>query len=200
MSEEKSFSDGISRPWIELNNFCWSLVYEKTLGRLTSISLLGPSREFNHKLIQGFAAWVSLYPTTFNYQMVLTEIQIHALEELIRELILRSERGESVKEGAELQQLWSRIIDRIYEKTFCVEDNLRVRGQFLNAINHYKLCQQDLIELWMKTMNLPIRSEIDEVHRSIYELRKEVKRLKKTLANDQPIVSQKPLIHPEVEP
>ena len=28
-------------------------------------------------------------------------------------------------------------------------------------------------------MNLPLRSEVDEIHKSMYELRKEVKRLKK---------------------
>jgi polyhydroxyalkanoate synthase subunit PhaE len=191
MSEEKRFSDGLSRPWIELNNFCWNLVYEKTLGSLASIPLLGPGREFNHKLMQGFAAWASLYPTAFNYQIVLTEIQIHALEELIRELVSRSERGETIQEAAQLPQLWSCIVDRIYEKTFCVEDNLKVRGQFLNAINHYKLCQQDLIEMWMNMMNLPVRSEVDEVHQSIYELRKEVKRLKKKLASDQQLSPSK---------
>ena len=187
MSEEKSFSDGISRPWIELNNFCWNLVYEKTLGSLTSLPLFGPGRELNHKLIQGFAAWASLYPAAFNYQMVLTEIQVHALEELIRELISLSERGEAIKESAQLQRLWSNIVDKIYERTFCLEDNLRVRGQFLNAINYYKLCQQDLMEMWMKTMSLPIRSEVDEIHKHIYELRKEVKSLKKKLASDAQI-------------
>jgi archaellum component FlaC len=34
----------------------------------------------------------------------------------------------------------------------------------------------------MKMMNLPIRSEVDEIHKNIYELRKEVKSLKKKLA------------------
>lgn len=183
MPEEKSFSDGISKPWIELNNFCWNLMYEKTLGGLTSIPLLGPNREFNHQLMQGLAAWVNLYPTTINYQMVLAEIQIHALEQLIRELISRSERGEAVTEGTQLQQVWSGIVDKIYEKTFCAEANLKVRGQFLNAINHYKLCQQDLLELWMQKINLPIRSEVDEIHQAIYDLRKEVKSLKKKLAH-----------------
>ena len=36
--------------------------------------------------------------------------------------------------------------------------------------------------MWMKMMNMPLRSEVDEVHKNIYELRKEVKALKKALA------------------
>jgi uncharacterized protein YlxW (UPF0749 family) len=38
------------------------------------------------------------------------------------------------------------------------------------------------MELWLRLMNIPARSEVDEVHKNIYELRKEVKILKKTLA------------------
>ena len=37
-------------------------------------------------------------------------------------------------------------------------------------------------EIWLKTMNLPLRSEVDEVHQNIYHLRKEVKMLKQALA------------------
>jgi polyhydroxyalkanoate synthesis regulator phasin len=37
------------------------------------------------------------------------------------------------------------------------------------------------MEIYLRSMNLPTRSEVDEIHRTIYELRKEVKSLKKAL-------------------
>jgi polyhydroxyalkanoate synthesis regulator phasin len=46
------------------------------------------------------------------------------------------------------------------------------------------------MEEWMKLMNLPTRSEIDEVHQNIYSLRKEVKQLKKQLAQIESVESQ----------
>jgi class III poly(R)-hydroxyalkanoic acid synthase PhaE subunit len=196
---EKKFSDGIAKPWIELNKFCWNFVYEKTLGTLTQIPSLGPSRGFNNEIMQAFDAWAQLYPTSIDYQMVLTEIQIQSFEELLRELISLAERGETVKDWQQLQQLWSRIADQVFEKSFCSEENLKVRGRFFNASNNYKLCQQRLLEMWLKTINMPIRSEVDEVHKSIYELRKEVKSLKKTLAqHEAPAIlpnSEEPPLH-----
>ena len=44
------------------------------------------------------------------------------------------------------------------------------------------LDQQQLIEMFLKMNNLPTRTKVDEIHRSIYELKKEVKSLKKALA------------------
>ena len=100
----------------------------------------------------------------------------------MRELISLAEKGEKVKDWRQFQQLWGRVADQVFEKAFCDEENLKVRGRFLNALNTYRLYQQDLMEVWMKMMNLPSRGEIDEVHKTVYELRKEVKQLKKALA------------------
>ena len=179
LAASAKLSEAAARPNDRQPTF-WNWMYEAT-GSLTQMPLLGISRGFNHKLIQTVEAWVKLYPTSFDYQKLLAEIQIRALEQLTRELILLLQKGEPVS-LPQVQQLWSGTADRLFEQAFCSEDNLRVRGQLLNAVNHHKLCQQELLELWMKTLNMPIRSEVDEVHQSIYELRKEVKRLKKSLA------------------
>jgi polyhydroxyalkanoate synthase subunit PhaE len=171
-----------SKPWIELNNLYWNLFYEKTLGSLVQIPLLGPNRGFSDTLLRAFGAWAKLYPTNIDYQLVIAEIQLQSFAELMRELNLSMEKGEKIEDWQQFQQLWSRIADKVFEQAFCSEDNLKVRGKLLNAINHYKLCQQELIEIWMTSINLPTRSEVDEVHKNIYDLRKEIKSLKKNLA------------------
>jgi len=171
-----------SKPWIELNDLYWNLVYEKTLGSLTRMPLLGPSRGFNNKLTRVFDAWAKLYPTSIDYQIVLAEIQMQSFSELMQELILLAAKGETVKDWQQFLSLWGHTADKVFEKAFCSADNLKIRGRFLNAINHHKLCQQEVMEVWMTMMNMPIRSEVDEVHKSVYELRKEVKSLKKVLA------------------
>ena len=41
------------------------------------------------------------------------------------------------------------------------------------------------MEVFLKMNDLPTRSEVDEIHRNVYELRKEIKSLKKALAESQ---------------
>jgi class III poly(R)-hydroxyalkanoic acid synthase PhaE subunit len=173
---------GTAQPWIELNNLYWNLLYEETFGSLMQSPVLGPTRELNGKLVRAYDAWTDLYQATANYQIVLANIQIRSFEELIKELVSLAERGETVQDWRQFQDIWSRVADEVFEQEFCSEDNLKVRGQFLNALNTYRIYQQELMELWLRLMNIPARSEVDEVHKNIYELRKEVKILKKTLA------------------
>ncbi|MFM7448334.1 MAG: class III poly(R)-hydroxyalkanoic acid synthase subunit PhaE [Leptolyngbyaceae cyanobacterium] len=172
-----------SEPWLELNNLYWNLLYEESFGSLMQSPLLGPSREFNGKLLRNFDAWSKLYRATLDYQVVLTTVQTQSFERLMRELVTMAEQGKTVQDWREFQQLWSRVADDVFEQAFCDENNLKVRGRFLNALNVYRLHQQDLMEMWMKSFNVPSRSEVDEVHRSLYELRKEIKHLKKQLAH-----------------
>jgi class III poly(R)-hydroxyalkanoic acid synthase PhaE subunit len=170
---------------IELNNLYWNLLYEESFGSLMKSPVLGPTREFNGKLVSGFDAWTELYKASINYQFVLADIQVRSFEVLMQELVSLAEKGEKVEDWRQFQLLWSQVSDGVFEEAFCRDDNLKIRGKFLNALNTYRIQQQELMELSLKTMNVPLRSEVDEIHKSIYELRKEVKQLKKALAKSE---------------
>jgi polyhydroxyalkanoate synthase subunit PhaE len=171
-----------SKPWSELNHFYWDSIYQKMFEPWVHSPLLGPNRVLASKFMRSFDAWAHLQPASVDYQLVLTEIQVQAFETLMRTLLSLAEKGETVREWSQFQKLWSQTADRVFEQAFCREDNLKIRGKFLNAINQYKLCQQELIETYMQMMNMPTRREVDEIHKNIYDLRKEVRNLKQTLA------------------
>ncbi|MEM6404775.1 MAG: poly(R)-hydroxyalkanoic acid synthase subunit PhaE, partial [Cyanobacteria bacterium P01_D01_bin.116] len=61
------------------------------------------------------------------------------------------------------------------------QDNIQIRGKFLNATMAYKLYLQKLMEVFLKIVDQPVRSEVDEIHHRIYELSKDIKTLKKAL-------------------
>lgn len=173
---------GSTKPWLELNNLYWNLLYEEAFGSLMQSPILGPTRELNGKLLKTFDVWTELYRASVDYQVVLADVQYRSLEALMQELITLHEQDKKITDWREFQQLSSSIADRVFEETFRQDDNLRVRGNFINKLNTYRLQQQILMEEWMKLINLPTRSEVDEIHQNIYSLRKEIKQLKKKLA------------------
>jgi class III poly(R)-hydroxyalkanoic acid synthase PhaE subunit len=181
---------GKSSALIELNNFYWNLLYEETFGSLMQTPLLGPTREFNGKLLAGFDAWKDLYQASIDYQLILADIQVRSFEALMKELVSRAEKGEQVKDWKEFQIVWTQVADDIFANAFCQEDNLKIRGNFLNSLNIYRIKQQEILDLSLKIMNLPTRKEIDEIHKSVYEFRKlrqEVNQLKQQLSSQEEI-------------
>jgi len=175
---------GILNSLGNFNQSTWHQLYDTTVGPLTRMPLLGPGRELNQTLLQVFDAWVQLYPAGVAYQGVLADFHKQSLEAFLDELIALTSRGEPLTDWMQMQQIWSQTADRIFEQAMGSNEALCARGQFLNAMNRYKLRQQEVIELYLNAMNLPTRGEVDDIHHTLYELRKEVKRLKKALPGD----------------
>ncbi|WP_013321437.1 class III poly(R)-hydroxyalkanoic acid synthase subunit PhaE [Gloeothece verrucosa] len=167
---------------IELNNLYWNMLYEESFGSLMQTPLLGLPREFNRKLLEGFEAWRNFYKASIDYQLVLGDIQVRSFEALMKKLVSLAEEGKTVKDWRQFQTIWSQVADDVFAEAFSQEENLKIRGTFLNSLNAYRIQQQELIELYLKLLNMPVRSEVDEIHKTIYELRKEVKSLKKIVA------------------
>lgn len=168
----------------EATNLYWD-VYEKTFGSILQSPSLGYTREFNNKLFKSFDAWVNLSKASVDYQLVLVEVWLKAFEEVMRELASSKEKGETVQDWQQFLPVWSRVFDRVFAERFRSGDTVELQGNFLNSAMIYRLHQQQLMEVFLKMNDLPTRSEVDEIHRSIYELRKEIKSLKKSLAQSQ---------------
>ena len=164
----------------ELANLYWD-IYEKTFGTVLQSPSLGYTREFNNKLFKSFDAWINFYKANFEYQVVLVDVWLKAFEELTRELASSQEKGETLQNWQQFLQVWSSVFDRVFAQTFRSADALEIQGKFLNSAMTSRLYQQQLMEVFLKMLDLPTRSEVDEIHRSIYEMSKEIKRLKKAL-------------------
>ena len=169
---------------LELTNLYWN-IYEKNFGTFLQSPTLGYTRELNSKLLKSFDAWANFSKASFDYQLVLLDVWLKTSEELMPELISSKGTEGTVRNLQEFLQVWSSTFDRVFAQRLRSEEALKIQGEFLNSAMLYRLYQQQLMEVFLKMYNLPTRSEVDEVHHSIYELRKEVKSLKKALADSQ---------------
>lgn len=154
-------------------------IYEQNSGGFLQSPSLGSMREFNNKLLKSFDAWINFQQVSFHYQIVLIDVWMKAFDALMRELASCEETGETVQDWRQFLQVWSGLFDEAFAQTFRSTDAIQIQGTFLNATMRYRHRQQQLMEVFLKMNDLPLRSEIDEIHHSIYKLRKEIKSLKK---------------------
>ena len=165
----------------ELLGSPWNF-YEQTLGKWLQSPTLGYTHELNHQVFQGVDAWFQLQQANWNYQIVLLEVWVKAVEGLLQ--TLASETDE-IQDGRELLRLWSQTFDRMFAEAFLQDESLKARGNFFNAAMSFRQHQQRLTEILLKANDLPTRSEVDEMHRSLYELRREIKTLRKEFNQSQ---------------
>ena len=95
------------------------------------------------------------------------------------DIVSLAEKGQKIESLRDFVLLWTRGAEEIFTQAFRTEEYVLAQGQMLNAAMAYRIREREIIEIFLKLYDLPTRSELDETHRRIYELRKENKALRK---------------------
>jgi class III poly(R)-hydroxyalkanoic acid synthase PhaE subunit len=169
---------------IKLTNLYWD-AYERTFGRLMESPSLGHTRELNEQLLKGFDSWLDFRRASFEYQVVMSETWCRSFERFIGKLVSLSEAEKPIEDLRQLLFLWLDVVDENFLAVFRSEEYIRMQGQLMNTAMTYRIHERDIVEAFLKISHLPSRSELDEAHRRIYELRKEVKELKSAIRQMQ---------------
>jgi class III poly(R)-hydroxyalkanoic acid synthase PhaE subunit len=173
---------GRSAPLVELSNLYWD-TYQRTIGRLIQSPGVGYSQELERKILDGFETWQALNRATYEYQVVLADVWLQAFEKLAQEMAGLAAKGEAIRSVEQMNQLWTDVADSVFVQAFYSDRYIRSQGQLVNTAMAYRIRQREVVELFLKMADIPTRTEVDEAHRQIYEQRKEMKALKKSLAD-----------------
>ncbi len=155
--------------------------YNQTFGRLAGSPNLGLTRELNQKMQQGFDAWVVWHLANVEYHGILTEIWDQAFEKFGQDIIAQAEQNQTTDSVRDLILLWTRGAEQVFTDAFRSEKYVLAQGKLLSASMTYRQREREIVEVFLRMYDLPTRSELDEAHRRIYELRKEVKQLRKAV-------------------
>jgi class III poly(R)-hydroxyalkanoic acid synthase PhaE subunit len=165
---------------LEMTKLYWD-AYQDTFGQMLQAPGLGYSREWDEKLRQGFASYVDLQEAALQYQVVMADMWVQSYEELVTEMMEEAADGEPVGVRGFLNR-WSTTADRVFKSAFASQEYITIQSRFVNMLMLYRKRQREIMEVMLEYFDLPTRDEVDESHRRIYELRKEVKQLRRELA------------------
>jgi class III poly(R)-hydroxyalkanoic acid synthase PhaE subunit len=97
----------------------------------------------------------------------------------MRRLVALAEKGDTVPSVKTLLRLWSETVDQVFTDVFRSEAYIRIQGHLVNTATAYRLREREIVDACLKASHLASRSELDEAYHRIYELRKDVKELKR---------------------
>ncbi|MCB2263902.1 MAG: class III poly(R)-hydroxyalkanoic acid synthase subunit PhaE [Candidatus Thiosymbion ectosymbiont of Robbea hypermnestra] len=158
---------------------------------LAEIPSVGVTREHQAKLLRAFDAFVDLRNAMLEFNKMTGEALNKAVEAVMATLVEKSRKGEKVQSVRELNRLWLESADKVFSEMYVSGGYLKVQRELSSTGMTFKIMQQDVLEMVLKPLNLPTRSELDDAYKTLYELRKEVKALKKTVREQ----AEKKVVH-----
>ena len=125
--------------------------------------------------------WTELRRTGFEHQRVLLESWMQTSQKFMTELAGRSSADGKPLEVKQVVALWTEIGNRQMLETQRSEAFLRSQRDTIRASTELRIAQAELSEHIGKQYGLPTRSEMDDVHRSMTEMRRELRRVRREL-------------------
>lgn len=156
--------------------------FEQTMGRALLAPSLGLTREFNEKISKAFELWLENQQTQTTYQLLVGEAWLDAFQALMKKLVDMAQKGETITDQRHLLRIWVEVADEVFIELFHSEAYATAQSAYVNSNMTLRRQQRALLEVWLRQNDMPTRTDLDEAHHQIYELRKEVRALKKSVA------------------
>lgn len=175
------FVEGVLADKTKLGEFfeLWRSQFDKTFGAI----LLSPSMGVNKELIEqqskAFDTFIDMMLLSADFTSRIYAVQNENLDDMVKKYLEMAEEGIQPKTFNEFYTYWSNELEGIFDSYFATPEYAKLLGQLSTAAMEYKIEMQKLIEKYLEDTPIVTRSEINSLYKTIYELKKELKALKK---------------------
>ena len=134
-------------------------------------------------LERGMAELMDLYVTfqaaARTYESIVAGAWTEANRRFADDISQRAQGGEALRPGQEALRRWMDIANDTLLESQRSPEFLAAQRELLRAGMDFLLAEREFFEKLVEPVGLPTRTEIDEVHRSVWELKRRVRELER---------------------
>jgi hypothetical protein len=148
---------------------------DEALGRMAEGPRFADLWEAERRYAGVLQAWMNLRRRSLEHNAVTLEAWLQAGRRFTEQV---AANGTPADAKAALA-LWVDTANRELLETQRSERFLQTQAAMIRATTELRLAQQDLVEHFGKQYGFPTRTELDDVHRTVTELRRELREIKR---------------------
>jgi polyhydroxyalkanoate synthase subunit PhaE len=154
---------------------------DEALQRLAEGPRLADLWDVERKFLTVFNSWVALRQRSLEHNTVMLEAWMQAAGALAKRLNEMAEAGETIESPRALLTLWVETANDVMLETQRSERFLNAQRELLKASTDLRLAQNEVAEFYSEMFGYPTRAELDDVHKTVTELRRELRALKRQM-------------------
>ena len=159
---------------------------DQTLQRMAEGPQLADLWNTERKFIAVFNAWTAMRRHSLEHNNVVLEAWMKAAGAFAKLLNERADKGEALESWRAVLALWVETANEVLLETQRSEAFLSTQRDLVKASSELRLAQQDLAEFYSEMFGYPTRTELDDVHRTVTELRRELRAFKRQTRAPRP--------------
>ncbi|MDR2160969.1 MAG: hypothetical protein LBO77_02360 [Desulfovibrio sp.] len=161
----------------------WQRSYDETFGKLLNAPTFGKDMDFWKQQKSAFDRFIKFHIAATKFYTALVDIAQEATKKVTEDYIALTAKGEQPKTFDEFYKYWAKIVSSSYEKVLFSGEISTLAGHMIDEMSNFKAEFDKLFELYMANIPIPKKSDLDDLYKTVYELKKEVRSLKKEVRN-----------------
>lgn len=166
------------RSWLGLGGAALEQPFETVLG----LPRLADMPDLDRKLLHLTRSWLGVAQRSTEYQALVGQVWLAAYGDFLLGLQQGGELGKTPANGRALLDRWTMTVNERLLKAQRSDSFLAAQRRLLEALMQSRAAEHELIEIGAKAADLPTRAEIDDVHRTLHTVKRQLRALQRQLA------------------
>lgn len=165
---------------IEEESFkAWTEIYEKEFRQFLHIPQLGLTRVYQEKYYQALDHFNRFQAAFAEYLHVFYLPMDKAFKVLQDEVATMAEEGKLPDDFNTYYRQWIKILEGHYMTLFKSAEYVGVMGKALDTLEEFLQARNSIIQDVLKAMAVPTQSDMDDLYKEIYQLKKKIRKMEK---------------------
>ena len=156
----------------------WLKTYNAAMGRLVEMPAMGPAREKSEKMMKGFSTFVNLYTAGMDSSSNFQNVFMEAMRRMREKTATEMEGKISPEKYKDFYNIWIETYSETFKEFLKSDHFASDMGKLMSHFMEFQKYNREMLEEnYLKPMNIPTKTEIDEINKELYYLKKTVKEL-----------------------
>ncbi len=155
--------------------------FDSTFGRIFHVPAVGKDREKIELLLRGLDDMSVYLAKNTEHQHMMYVTGLTAMEKVIETISGKVREGGDLKDFDEFFNLWIDVNEKAFYSLFRTEEFAKLQGELLDSSLNVRRHFFKLMELYLYDFPVALRSEMDDLYKTVYDLKKRVKTLEKEI-------------------
>jgi hypothetical protein len=151
--------------------------FDMGLEKLTEGPTYATLWDLDKKMLTVQKLWVERARDVEGYWEVVQGAWNRALERFMKQL--NDSKGAPIRSGREMLDLWLATANSALVEMHRSKEFLEAQRRMTRSSTEYRLAEREIAETFCEIHHIPTRTEVDEMQKTIAELRREVRALKR---------------------
>ncbi len=157
------------------------MLSNKEIEKYLKTPSLGLTREFNELIKKLVKNYIDYLKKLNNFRKTFIKISQESFEKFIKSLKEDIEKGEKFTDFDKIFRKWIAVNEEIFINWFKSKEFCEALGDYIKGTSNLKKTIDEYVYVILKDTNIATKTELDRAYKDIYELKKELRELKKLI-------------------